>query len=186
MREIKHGYFLFVFILFLFNVCVGQSLPNKKNFTKIAKSYVDFQCDTLKSINKDSVVLIIGANSIDKDSIYFGIYFMPSGLLSDMKYDKVYEFEGFKLLIIDDKMDKSYILKGLFKETAYIKFEKVGVRYLYHPKAWYVTLNKKNEVVSVESDYRFKDVVRKLKKNRVKFAKNFHFIKNLSWQTDDR
>ena len=102
-----------------------------------------------------------------------------------MKYDKVYEFEGFKLVIMDN-MNKSNILKDLFKEVAYIKFEKVGVRYLYHPKDWFLTLNNKSEVVYVESQFRFKDVVRKLKNNKVRFAKNFHFIQNLSWQTDDR
>jgi hypothetical protein len=185
MRKLKRFYFLFIIIQYLCSNSFGQ-LCNKENFAKMAKSYIEFQYDTLKSIDKNSAILIIGASSIDKDSIHFGIYFMPSVLLFDMKYDKVYEFEGFKLIIIDDKMDKSYILKGLFKETAYIKFEKVGPGYLYHPKTWYFTLNKKNEVVSVESDYYFKDVVRKLKKNRVKFAKNFHFIQNLSWQTDDR
>jgi len=177
--------FILITILLLslsFN-SLGQN-NDTNNIVRIAKSYVEFQLDTFKNISEDYAVILISAISIDKDSIRLGISFVPAALLFDMEYDKVYEFEGFKLLIVD-KLDKSYMLKKLFKETAYTKFEKVGVSYSYHPKDWSVTLNNKNEVVSVESVFRFKDVVRKLKKNKVKLASNFHFIQNMSWQTGE-
>lgn len=101
-----------------------------------------------------------------------------------MKHDKLYAFEGFKMLIVDE-MNKSYILNVLFKETTFTRFEKVGVRYLYHPKDWSVSLNNSNEAVSVESQFRFKEVVRILKKHKAKLAENFHFIQNASWQTGE-
>ena len=165
----------------------GQT-HNQKNLIKIANAFIEFQHDSLKNLNKDNNILIIGAISIDKDSIRVGIGFVPSGLLYDMKYEKLYGLKGFKVIIPTQgaELDRSYILKGLFKEIPYENLNKADKHFLYHPKIWSVTLNNNNEVVSVESEYRFKDVVRKLRKNKVKFAKNFHFIQNLSWQTDDR
>jgi hypothetical protein len=127
----------------------------------------------------------MGANSIDRDSMYLSICFLSTFYLKNVKYDKLYEFNGFKL-VITDEMDKSDVLKKLFEERAYENINKSEYQFLLHPKEWHVTLNNKYEVVSVESQFRFKDVVKKLKKNKVKLASNFHFIQNISWQTDDR
>lgn len=185
MKKLYHFYFLIILILFLSVNSFCQTRKNEKNIIRIAKSFVEFQYDSLKSLNMNEHILCMGANSIDKDSIYLSICFLSTYYLKDVKYDKLYEFNGFKL-IITDEMDKSHILKKLFKEIAYENINKSNYRFSLHPKEWHVTLNNNNEVVSVESVFRFRDVVKKLKKNRVKFADNFHFIQNLEWQTDDR
>lgn len=184
MRNLYRVYLILILTIFLNNNGFGQ-IPNKRNFTRLFKSFIEFQYDSLKSLNKDELILMVGANSIDKDSMWLSICFVPSGLLYDVKYEKVYKFEGFKVLIAED-LDKKDVLKQLFEEASYENLNKAELRFMLHPKNWTVTLNKNNEVVSVESIYRFRDVVRKLKKHKVKFAKNFHFIKNMSWQTDDR
>ncbi|MFZ1306410.1 MAG: hypothetical protein WAR80_11260 [Ferruginibacter sp.] len=177
-------YFLFILTLFISANSFCQT-ANENNIKRIAKSFVEFQYDSLKYLNTKEHILFIGVNSIDKDSMYMSICFLSTYNLKDVKYDKLYEFNGFKL-VITDEMDKSYILKRLFKETAYENINKSNYRLSLHPKEWHVTLNNKYEVVSVESQFRFRDVVRILKKNKVKLASNFHFIQNMSWQTDDR
>lgn len=48
----------------------GQKNDTNK-IVRIAKSYVEFQPDTCMAISRDHGVLLIGANSIDKDSIRF-------------------------------------------------------------------------------------------------------------------
>ncbi len=184
MKSLYRFVFLFIPIFFFSQTSFGQT-RSEKNIIRITKSFVEFQYDSLKSLSKNEHILIMGADSVDKDSIYLSICFVSTYNLKDVKYDKLFEFNDFKL-IITDEMSKSYILKRLFKERAYEDINKSNYRINLHPKEWRVTLNNKNEVVSVESQFRFKDVVRKLKKNKVKFADNFHFIQNLEWQTDDR
>ena len=183
MKKLYHFYFLLILTLFLGANSFGHT-RNEKNITRITKSFIEFQYDSLKSLNTNEYILMMGANSIDKDLMCLSICFVSAYYLKDVKYDKLYEFGGFKL-IISDGMDKSYILKRLFKERTYENINKSDYRFLLHPKDWSVTLNNKNEVVPVKSVFRFKDVVRKLKKNKVKLASNFHFIQNMSWQTGE-
>lgn len=175
-----------IFFFFFYNSfqSYGQ-IKGKENIIRIVSAFNSIIADSINGLNKDGVVILAGAESIDQDSFRLEISMIPQGIMYKREYNQVYKFEGFPLLI-HEKMDKSYLLKKMFKKNPYVNLNQGNYVVNYSPYVWYVTVNNNTEVVSVESRFRFRDVVRKLKKCKVKLAVNFHFIQNQSWQTDDR
>jgi len=175
-------YFSLIFwqLVVVVKVSLGQTYcPD--NFVKITKSYLEFRMN--KSVNKfpkDKYILLIGANSVGKDSLWFEVYLVNRYTLSKLKYSKVYQFDSFKLVIMEN-LNKSDILKGLFKETSYEDFNNAKIHVDAEYITWHITLDKNYRILSVESKYNIDDLLVVLRRNKVRFSNLFKRIKNLPY-----
>jgi len=116
--------FLLVVALLLISSCKNNIHSQKKNnlYQNIVKAFIDYRNSETK-ISKKENILIIGAstNQNDENTYWIDMWFVNPKLLKDFQYSKVYEIEGYKL-IIDESLDRFADLKKSFKETKYENF----------------------------------------------------------------
>lgn len=144
---------------------------NKDNLLKISKSYLDYR--QIKSkFNEKSDILIVSARDSDSGAYYFFICIDNIYNLVDTRYDNLYKLKNFKL-IIGKNSDRISLLSSVFQEIPYEDVNKGKVKFEHETRGWRITLNKDNEVLSIASEFRTKGVIAMLKKNNVKFAKDF-------------
>ncbi|MGN7863604.1 hypothetical protein [Chryseobacterium sp. 22458] len=166
------NYFLLVFVVLFMSSCKNNLHSQKKNnlYQNIVKAFIDYR-NSEKEISKKENILIIGANTSenDKNSYWLDIWFVNPKLLQDFEYSKVYEIEGYKL-IINESLNKSDILKHSFKETKYENFNLATELINYDSKNWYIVLNSKNEVIRISPQQKSKEIKEILLKKGIKFS----------------
>jgi len=164
--------FLFILLNLFINEGVCQK-AGKENFLRISKSYLQYQVKN-NNLDSNTIIFVVAANTFKQDSLWFEITFDNINSMVDAKYSNIYKLGNFKL-IVDDEFNKSYILKEVFKQTIYEdinKGKRDGVRRDdFH--RWFLNMNNKYEVTSIDVTVPIKEVVEVLKKNKVKFSKNF-------------
>ena len=118
--------FLLVLVLLLMSSCKNNIQGQKENnlYQNIVKAFIGYR-NSETEVNKKENILIIGANTSEnvENAYWLDIWFVNPKLLQDFEYSKVYEIEGYRL-IIDESLNKSDILKNSFKET---KFEDLNL-----------------------------------------------------------
>ncbi|REC41834.1 hypothetical protein [Chryseobacterium pennipullorum] len=164
--------FLNLILLLLLISCKGQSSENKQNNLKrITQSYIDFK-KSIRKFDLENDVILVGANSIDKNSYWLDIVFDNSYTLSGMDYKDLYQIDGLKVIIFKD-LDKSQLLEKLFDKIPYENLNKAKYSMTYDLVPFHTELNNKNEILSIKSKYPIKDILPFLKKNKVKFSKDY-------------
>lgn len=169
----KNIYFLLI-LVFLIISC-STTIFNKKNNTarNIVTSYIEFR-NQQKVINPKKNIIIIGAQSDDakNGNYWIDLCFVNPALLMDFKYSKVYEVNGYKLIVSED-LDKSYLLEKAFKEVPYENLNLAKMAITYNTTNWHITLNNKNEVVEILPQEKSEEIKNILEKKRVKFSKDY-------------
>lgn len=89
-----------------------------------------------------------------------------------MDYKDLYQIDGLKVIIFKD-LDKSQLLENLFKKIPYENLNKAKYNMTYDLVPFHTELNNKNEVLSIKSKYPIKDILPFLRKNKVKFSKDY-------------
>ena len=170
----KNNFFL-VLVLLLTVSCKNNIQGQKKNnlYQNIVKAFIDYRNSETK-ISKKENILIIGANTSEnvENAYWLDIWFVNPKLLQDFEYSKVYEIEGYKL-IIDESLNKSDILKNSFKE---IRFENLNLAtelIEYDSKNWYIVFNSKNEIIRISPQKNSQEIKNLLTKKKIKFSKDF-------------
>ncbi len=167
--------FLLVFTLLLISSCKNNIHSQKKNnlYQNIVKAFIDYR-NSETEISKKENILIIGSNTSQnvENAYWLDVWFVNPKLLQDFKYSKVYEIEGYKL-IIDESLNKSDILKHSFKETKYEDFNLATKAIDYDSKNWYIVFNSKNEVIRISPQQKSKEIKEILLKKGVKFSQEF-------------
>jgi hypothetical protein len=90
----------------------------------------------------------------------------------DFKYSKVYEINGYKLIVSED-LNKSYLLENIFKELPYENLNLAKMAITYNTTNWHITLNSKNEVVEILPQEKSKEIKNILKNKGIKFSGNY-------------
>jgi len=167
--------FLLVVALLLISSCKNNIHSQKKNnlYQNIVKAFIDYRNSETK-ISKKENILIIGAstNQNDENTYWIDMWFVNPKLLKDFQYSKVYEIEGYKL-IIDESLDRFADLKKSFKETKYENFNLAIQLIDYDSKNWYIMFNSKNEVIRISPQQKSKEIKEILLKKGVKFSLDF-------------
>lgn len=116
-------------------------------------------------------IIIVGAqvDEFNKDNYWIDLHFINPELLLDFKYSKVYEVEGYKL-IISESLNKSYILKKSFKEIPFENFNKAKLPFTYSTNNLHITLNSKNEITEISHQQNVEIIKRILEKKGVKLS----------------
>lgn len=152
--------------------CNGQNtIKKEKNLEQLTHSFIEFK-KSIGKIDTENDVLLMGANSIDTTSYWFDILFDNTRNLYNTEYDMLYEIDGLKVIIFKE-LDKSILLENIFKKIPYENLNKAKYNATYDLVPFHTELNNKNEVVSIKSKYPLKDIMPFLKKNKVKFSKDF-------------
>ncbi|SHN06836.1 hypothetical protein [Chryseobacterium carnipullorum] len=167
--------FLLVFLLLLISSCKNNIYSQKNNslYQNIVKAFIKYR-NSETEISKKENILIIGASTSQnvENAYWLDVWFVNPKLLQDFKYSKVYEIEGYKL-IIDESLNKSDILKHSFKETKYEDFNLATKLIDYDSKNWYIVFNSKNEVIRISPQQKSKEIKEILLKKGVKFSQEF-------------
>lgn len=150
-----------------------QSQKKDNLYQNIVKAFIDYR-NSETEISKKENILIIGANTDEnvENAYWFDIWFVNPKLLQNFEYTKVYEIDGYKL-IIDESLNKSEILKNSFKE---IKFENLNLANKlieYDSKNWYIVFNSKNEIIRISPQQKSEMIKEILIKKGVKFSKDY-------------
>jgi hypothetical protein len=167
--------FLLVLVLLLTASCKNSIQGQKENnlYKNIVKAFIDYR-NSETEINKKENILIIGANTSEnvENAYWVDIWFVNPKLLQDFEYSKVYEIEGYRL-IIDESLNKSDILKNSFKET---KFEDLNLATKlidYDSKNWHIVFNSKNEIIRISPQQKSNEIKSILEKKEVKFSNDY-------------
>lgn len=167
--------FLLVSALLFMSSCKNNIQGQKKNnlYQNIVKTFIDYR-NSETEINKKENILIIGANTDEnvENAYWLDIWFVNPKLLQDFEYSKVYEIEGYRL-IIDESLNKSDILKSSFKETKFEDLNLATELIEYDSKNWYIVFNSKNEIIRISPQQKSKEIKEILLKKGVKFSQEF-------------
>lgn len=171
----KNKYYLLVFFVLIIS-CNATFFSKENNVAKeIVISYIEFR-NQKKIVNPKSniIIIIIGAQSDDakNGNYWIDLCFVNPALLMDFKYSKVYEINGYKLIVSED-LDKSYILGKTFKEIPYENLNLAKIAITYNTTNWHITLNSKNEVVEILPQEKSKEIKSILEKKGIRFSKNY-------------
>ncbi|PQA89872.1 hypothetical protein B0A69_21870 [Chryseobacterium shigense] len=156
--------------------CKNYFYSQKKSnlYQDIVKTYIEYR-NSGKILNKEENILLIGANTSKyyENSYWVDVTFVSPMLLQDVKYTKVYQIGGYKL-IIDESLNKSDILNKSFKETKYENFNLAKDLIDYNTKNWHIIFNSKNEIIRITSPYqKSKEIKELLMRKGVKFSKDY-------------
>ncbi|AZA48688.1 hypothetical protein EG346_11070 [Chryseobacterium carnipullorum] len=161
--------------MLLISSCKNNIYSQKNNslYQNIVKAFIKYR-NSETEISKKENILIIGASTSQnvENAYWLDVWFVNPKLLQDFKYSKVYEIEGYKL-IIDESLNKSDILKHSFKETKYEDFNLATKLIDYDSKNWYIVFNSKNEVIRISPQQKSKEIKEILLKKGVKFSQEF-------------
>ncbi|MDR6488478.1 hypothetical protein J2799_002996 [Chryseobacterium vietnamense] len=168
--------FFLLMCLIILCSCKNNFYSQRKSnlYQDIVKTYIEYR-NSGKSLNKEENILLIGANTSKyyENSYWVDVTFVSPMLLQDVKYTKVYQIDGYKL-IIDESFKKSNILKSSFKETKYENFNLAKDLIDYNVKNWHIIFNSKNEIIRITSPYRkSKEIKELLMRKGVKFSKDY-------------
>jgi hypothetical protein len=179
--------FFLLAYLHLFATSVSGQKVYKDNFTKIAKTYLEYATSNPYEkfthhklvLDTSTTVFIISTIPFAKDSFLFVIKFWRTDILTDLKYKSVYSLANYKLVIVGDE-DKSRIISNLFKKRQYENLNKGkkvnGVSYEDFQK-WTFLMNKNYEILQAISGFpQQSEFIELLKKSKVSFAKNFTLV----------
>lgn len=162
-------------ILFFLTISCNATIFSQENSTakKIALSYIEFR-NKQKIINPKTNIIIIGVQSDDakNGNYWIDLCFVNPALLMDFKYSKVYEINGYKLIVSKD-LNKSYLLENTFKELPYENLNLAKMAITYSTTNWHITLNSKNEVVEILPQEKSKEIKNILKNKGIKFSDNY-------------
>lgn len=173
-RNMK-DYIVLILVLLFLTSCKNNMLGQKKNdlYQDIVKAFIDHR-NSETEISKEENIVIIGANTDDniENAYWLDMWFVNPKLLKDFKYSKIYQIEGYKL-IIDESLNKSNILKNSFKQTKYENLNLAEKLIEYDSKNWHIVFNSKNEVIRISPFQRSGEIKNILEKKKVKFSKDF-------------
>jgi len=175
--EVKKSknYILLVCVLIILNGCQSNISGQRKNnlYQNIVKAFIENRNSKIK-IDPQTNILLIGANTNEniKDAYWLDMSFVNPKLLHNFKYTKVYEIEGYRL-IVDELLNKSSELKSSFKETKYENLNLATEIIDYDSKHWLITFNSKNEIIRISPQQKSKEIKEILLKKGVKFSKDF-------------
>ncbi|MGE8534659.1 MAG: hypothetical protein ACN6OJ_08745 [Chryseobacterium sp.] len=162
-------------ISFVLILSCSTTAFNKENNAarNIVAGYIEFR-NQQKVVSPKTNIIIIGAQSDDakNGNYWIDLCFVNPALLMDFKYSKVYEINGYKLIISED-LDKSYLLENTFKEVPYENLNLAKMAITYNTTNWHITLNSKNEVIEILPQEKSGEIKSLLEKKGVKFSKDY-------------
>jgi hypothetical protein len=151
----------------------------KENFLGIAKSYLEY---STKYYNLDSNTAFIVTAGYNKEStffykkgtVFFDITFTYDYQMVDRKYYNVYKLGNYKLIINDWSDLDSGILNKIFEQTIYedLNRGKNNGGRIEDFHWWRIIFDKKDQVIYFDTGH-IDEVIKLLKKNKVRFAKKF-------------
>lgn len=172
----KNIYYLLIFFVLI--ISCSTAIFNKENNTtrNIVASYIEYrnQQKVVSPKTNIIIIIIIGAQSDDakNGNYWIDLCFANPALLMDFKYSKVYEINGYKLIISED-LDKSYLLENTFKEVPYENLNLAKMAITYNTTNWHITLNSRNEVVEILPQEKSNEIKSLLEKKSIKFSKDY-------------
>lgn len=169
----KNIYCLLIFFVLILSCSTTGFNKDNNTARNIVASYIEFRSQQ-KAINPKTNIIIIGAqgDNAKNGNYWIDLCFVNPALLLDFKYSKVYEVNGYKLIISED-LDKSYLLEKTFKEIPYENLNLAKMAITYNTTNWHITLNSKNEIIEILPQEKSKEIKNILEKKGVKFSKNY-------------
>lgn len=173
MKKVTCTCLLTISFFFFVNEAFCQKAA-KENFLRIANSYLEYSAKRY-SLDSNKIVFFFAAGSYKSDSVFLDMTF--DSVKFDYEYLNVYKLKKFRALIFEGGDRYTNILKKIFKQTAYENLNKGkedGNRSEGFQR-WYVNMNNNYEVSTIDAIGPKKEILQFLKKNKVRFSKNFTF-----------
>lgn len=166
---------LFLLIAFLFKTEGYGQDSEKENIPRIVSAYLNFfSVLKKKPMDKNRDVIVLFVKTAERNSFSVEVSCSPENTISYLKYDKLYRFEGYRMVVQADT-GSSGVLKGLFTEIPNEKFRSSAAQVHFEPYTWWLTCNAKYEVFSISSGTAVKLLLKQLRKHKVKIAADFSY-----------
>jgi len=181
MKKAAHIYLVFILLNLLPENAFCQKVA-EESFLGVAKSYLEY---SVKYRNLDSNTVFIATGGNNKQSTFFykkGSPFFRITLrynydMLNYKYNKVYKLGNYKLIITEGSNLDTTVLNEIFELNLYENLNKAendSVRSEdFH--WWSISFDNKYQVIYLDCD-KVSEVIKLLKKNKVRFAKKFWFM----------
>lgn len=169
----KQKYLLFILLILIISCNVAPSNKENNTIKNIVISFIEFKNrQTRIDAQKNIIIASAQIDEFNKDNYWIDLHFINPELLLNFKYSKVYEIEGYKL-IIGEELNKSYLLKNSFKEVPYKNLNKAKFPFTYSTDNLHITLNSKDEIIEISPQEKFGAIKSILEKKGQKFTKNY-------------
>ena len=152
---------------------------NKDNLRKIVELYLKYAPKKFTLDTSNCVFIMSADSSSHEDLFFFEITVFFTNDMFNIKYSEVYSLGRYKL-IVNENSERFGILTDLFKKRPYEDLNKgkppIPGLYTHDFHHWVFLMNNRFEILQVNSyppNLRPEpSIVKRLKKNKIKFAKN--------------
>jgi len=133
---------LLITLVFLFTLNKGAI--RKQDLHNIIKAYIEFISKKRKIDNKNEILaVVIKDQTKDEKQYSIDVAFFKREFMEEVNYKNVYIFEGYKLILPDNKCKD---IEDMFKKIKYENFNQKKMVANYDFENWHIVLNKKNEI----------------------------------------
>ncbi|MCF2220366.1 hypothetical protein H9Q08_13780 [Chryseobacterium sp. PS-8] len=130
-------------VLIFFFTCNKASIK-KQDLHNIIRGYIEY-ISKMRSTDRNSEILAVVVHDQIKEKGEYSIdvaFFEPE-FMENIRYKDVYIFEGYKLILPDNKCKD---IEKMFQKVKYENFNQKKTIITHDFKNWHIVLNKKNEI----------------------------------------
>lgn len=171
---------LLITLIFFFTL--NKSIIKKQDLHNIIKGYIEYISKKRKVDNKNEILaVVISDNTKDNEQYSVDVAFFDPKFMEGTQYKNVYLFEGYKLILPDNKCEA---IEKMFAKTKYENFNQKKTIINHDFENWHIVLNKKNEITFL-SPVPISGCMKSILVNRkLKFSNTYEDIKFSSPSAD--
>lgn len=130
-------------VLIFFFTCNKASIK-KQDLHNIIRGYIEY-ISKMRSTDRNSEILaVVVHDQIEEKGEYsIDVAFFEPEFMENIQYKDVYIFEGYKLILPDNKCKD---IEKMFQKVKYENFNQKKTIITHDLKNWHIVLNKKNEI----------------------------------------
>ncbi|ASK30482.1 hypothetical protein CEY12_10345 [Chryseobacterium sp. T16E-39] len=133
-----------ILITLIFFFTFNKSTIRKQDLHNIIKGYIEY-ISKKRKINPKNEILVLAFHNQTKEKGEYSvdIAFFDPKVMKNMKYNQVYLFEGYKLILPDNECRA---IEKMFKKISYENFNQAAIEIDYEVESWHIAFNKMDEI----------------------------------------
>ncbi|WP_294314791.1 hypothetical protein [uncultured Chryseobacterium sp.] len=131
-------------IVLIFFFTFNKSAIKKQDLHNIIRGYIEY-ISKMRSIDRNSEILavVVDDKIKEKGEYSIDVAFLEPKFMENTQYKDVYIFEGYKLILPDNKCKD---IEKMFQKIKCENFNQKKTIITHDFKNWHIVLNKKNEI----------------------------------------
>ncbi|AZA89297.1 Uncharacterised protein [Chryseobacterium nakagawai] len=133
-----------ILITLIFFFTFNKSAIRKQDLHNIIKGYIEY-ISKKRKVNPKNGILVLAFHDETKEKGEYSvdIAFFDPKVMKNMKYNHVYTFEGYKLILPDNECKA---IQKMFKKISYENFNQAEIEVDYEVESWHIVFNKIDEI----------------------------------------